>query len=246
MAGESAERQETGIVNAITAAVKTNKGNPITVVAGKTKIAGVISSRKASHLRQQGGSEPYIDVLLRVHGKKDEIGMSCKGKSAPSLAGGGLSGLELAVPGIAKKFMTSAFNHLMKTMKLKAGDKVPDVYGKIGATDKIKIVVGNKKMGGPIDYMFVGIMDVSAKYDPAKNELTFKDTEITPAKKYAQEHELYFRLRARREDQRFDPESKDKDGSPKIYGKSPSRGDSAGRIVVQDKTPSNAVIVNIT
>jgi hypothetical protein len=244
MAGEAAERQENGIVKAVSDAVKKNKGNPITVVAGKTKISSVTSARKATHLRQQGGSEPYIDVLLGIHGE-DEIGLSCKGKSAPSLAGGGLSGLELAVPGIAKKFMTSAFNHLSKKLKLQPGDKVPDVYGKIGSADKVKIVVGNKKMGGPIDYMFVGTMDVRATYDQAKNELTFGDTEITPAKKYAEVHELYFRLRARREDQRFDPTSKDKDGSPKIYGKSPSRGDSAGRIVVQDKTPSNAVIVNI-
>jgi hypothetical protein len=243
MAGESAERQENGIVSSITAAVKTNKNNPITVVAGKTKIAGVIKAYKFTG-RQEGGSEPYIDVVFETIDKK-KIGLSCKGKSAPSLAGGGLSGLELAVPGIAKKFMKAAFDHLSKKLKLNPGDKVPDVYGKIGPTDKVKIVVGNAKMGGPIDYMFVGIMDVKAKYDKNTNELTFSDTEITPAKKYAQTHELYFRLRARREDQRFDPTSIDKDGSPKIYGKSPSRGDSAGRIVVQDKVPSNAVIVNI-
>jgi hypothetical protein len=243
MAGEAAERQENGIVKAVSDAVKANKNNPITVVAGKTKIPGVVKAYKFTG-RQEGGSEPYIDVVFEMHNGK-QVGLSCKGKSAPSLAGGGLSGLELAVPGIAKKFMTSAFNHLSKKLKLQAGDKVPDVYGKIGSADKVKIVVGNKKMGGPIDYMFVGTMDVKAKYDQAKNELTFGDTEITPAKKYAEEHELYFRLRARREDQRFDPTSKDKDGSPKIYGKSPSRGDSAGRIVVQDKTPSNAVIVNI-
>ena len=243
MAGEAAERQENGIVKAVTDAVKKNKGNPITVVAGKTKIPNVVKAYKFTG-RQEGGSEPYIDVVFEMQDKK-QVGLSCKGKSAPSLAGGGLSGLELAVPGIAKKFMTSAFNHLSKKMKLQAGDKVPDVYGKIGNTDKVKIVVGNKKMGGPIDYMFVGTMDVKAKYDQTKNELTFGDTEITPAKKYAQDHDLYFRLRARREDQRFDPASIDKDGSPKIYGKSPSRGDSAGRIVVQDKTPSNAVIVNI-
>lgn len=243
MAGESAERQENGIVSSITAAVKTNKNNPITVVAGKTKIPGVIKAYKFTG-RQEGGSEPYIDVIFETIDKK-KIGLSCKGKSAPSLAGGGLSGLELAVPGIAKKFMKAAFDHLSKKLKLNPGDKVPDVYGKIGATDKVKIVVGNAKMGGPIDYMFVGIMDVKANYNKDKNELTFSDTEITPAKKYAQTHELYFRLRARREDQRFDPTSIDKDGSPKIYGKSPSRGDSAGRIVVQDKVPSNAVIVNI-
>lgn len=243
MAGESSERQEKGIVDAITDAVKANNGNHVTVLAGKTKIPGVISARKAN-IRSQSGSEPYIDILLKIEGKNEEVGLSCKGKTAPSLAGGGLSGLELAVPGISKKFMTSALNHLIKNMKLKAGDKVPDVYGKIGANDKVKIVIGNKKMGGPIDYMFVGIMDVSAKYDPVKNELTFRDTEITTAKEYAQKHTLYFRLRARREDQRFDPEAKDMNGSPKIYGKSPTSGESAGRIVVQDKTPSNAIIVN--
>ena len=65
------------------------------------------------------------------------------------------------------------------------------------------------------------------------------------AVEYAKTHALYFRLRARREDQRFDPDAKDGTGAPKIYGKSPSRGDSAGRIVVTDKVPSTGVIVNI-
>lgn len=243
MAGESAERQENGIVAAVTAAVKKNKNSPITIVAGKTKIPGVVKAYKYQG-RQDGGSEPYIDVVFETY-NKTKIGLSCKGKTAPSLAGGGLSGLELAVPGIAKKFMTAAFKHLTQKLKLQPGDKVPDVYGKIGPGDKVKIVVGNTKMGGPIDYMFVGIMDVKAAYNADKNELVFNDTEITPAKKYAETHNLYFRLRARREDQRFDPTAKDKDGSPKIYGKSPSRGDSAGRIVVQDKVPMNGVTVSL-
>jgi hypothetical protein len=243
MAGESAERQENGIVREVAAALRKNKKNPISIVAGKTKIKGVVGAEKYTG-RQAGGSEPYIDIVFLLHNGKS-LGLSCKGKSAPSLAGGGLSGLELAVPGIAKKFMKTAFSHLKDKTKLSPGDKVPDVYGKIGASDKKEIVVGNKKMGGPIDFMFIGIMDVSAKYDEETNELTFRDTEITDAEQYAKEHELYFRLRARREDQRFDPLAKDKDGTPKIYGKSPSRGDSAGRIVVQDKVPSNAIVVKL-
>ena len=243
MAGETAERQENGIVDAVKKAVAANKKNPITIVAGKTKIPGVISCQKYTG-RQAGGSEPYIDIEITFH-DGEKIGLSCKGKSAPSLAGGGLSGLELAVPGIAKKFMVAAFKHLKDKVKLNPGDKVPDVYGMIGASDKVKIVVGNTKMGGPIDYMYVGVMDVKAKYNPDTNELVFADTEITKAVKYANDHDLYFRLRARREDQRFDITAKDKDGSPKIYGKSPSRGDSAGRIVVQDKVPSNGIVVKL-
>lgn len=241
MAGASAERQETGVVNAINNAVKTNKNNPITVVAGKIKLIGVISAEKFTG-RQESGSEPYTDVVIKTYDGKS-FNCSLKGESAPSLAGGGLKGLELAVPGIAGKFMKIAHAKLIKM--LNPGDKVPDVFGKIVGNNKLKIVVGNKAMGGPIDYMYIGKMDVSSSYDKTKNILTFSNGELIPAKKYAEDHDLYFRLRARREDQRFDPMAKDKAGIPKIYGVSPSKGDSAGRIVVTDKVPSTAVIVNI-
>jgi len=245
MAGASAERQEKGVIDIINSSVKKNKNNPITVIAGKTKIIGVIGAKKFTG-RQTGGSEPYTDVVFEViKGKKiEELNLSLKGESAPSLAGGGLKGLELAVPGIAKKFMKTAYEHLVKKEKLVIGDKVPDVYGKIGNTDKVKIVVGNEKMGGPIDYMYIGSMNVSGKYDDKKNQLTLNGV-LTESHEYAKTHELYFRLRARREDQRFDPSAKDSQGTPKIYGKSPSKGDSAGRIVVTDNTPANAVIVRM-
>lgn len=245
MAGASAERQENGVIKEINDAFKTNKKNPITLKAGKTIIEGVVGAEKYTG-RQLGGSEPYTDVVIYVvrKGKKEPINCSLKGESAPSLAGGGLKGLELAVPGIAKKFMKSAFTELKNGKKLKIGDKVPDVFGKISAANKVKIVVGNEKMGGPIDYMYIGPMTVDGTYDKKKNLLTLNGS-LTEAVHYAKTHDLYFRLRARREDQRFDPDAKDKDGTPKIYGVSPSRGDSAGRIVVTDKVPSTGVIVNI-
>ena len=47
-----------------------------------------------------------------------------------------------------------------------------------------------------------------------------------------------------RKDQRFDPNAQ-QGGIPKIYGKSPSRGDSAGRIVVTDSVPKNAMVVPV-
>lgn len=241
MAGASAERQENGLVAAITKAVKDNKKNPITLVAGKVTIVGVISAHKYTG-RQQTGSEPYTDVVVVTSDGK-EINLSCKGPSAPSLAGGGLRGLELAVPGITKKFMTEAFNALKK--KLKVGDKVPDVFGEISSSEKTKIVVGNKAMGGPIHYMYIGPMDVNQNgYDKNKNILKLNGA-LYEAKSYAKSHKLYFRLRARREDQRFDPTAKEKDGTPKIYGKSPSRGDSAGRIVVTDKVSSNGITIRV-
>lgn len=245
MAGASAERQELGVIKEINNAVKKNQKNPITLIAGNTKISGVIKAEKYKG-RQLSGSEPYTDVVIHVQkGKKIEIlNCSLKGESAPSLAGGGLRGLELAVPGIAKKFMKIAHKELIQKKKLKAGDKVPDTFGKISPRDKMKIVIGNAQMGGPIDFMYIGPMTVKGKYDSDKNVLILNGN-LIGAEEFAKTHDLYFRLRARREDQRFDPSAKDKDGTPKIYGVSPSRGDSAGRIVVTDSVSSTGLIVKI-
>jgi hypothetical protein len=243
MAGASAERQETGFVNAVKDAFKKNQKNPITLIVGKTTLNSVINAEKYTG-RQAGGSEPYTDVQIFMK-NNESVNISMKGEAAPSLAGGGLKGLELAVPGIAKKFMNAAYKYLKDTTKLKEGQKVPDVYGKINDIDKKKIVVGNKAMGGPIDYMYIGKMDVVESYDDKTATLTITNAKLIDAGTYADDHELYFRLRARRDDQRFDPSAKDSYGVPKIYGKSPSKGDSAGRIVVTDKVPLRAVIVKL-
>jgi hypothetical protein len=241
MAGASSERQENGLIKAISDAVKANKNNPVTVMFDNVTMSGITKAEKFGG-RQAGGSEPYTDVVL--YKGKSALNLSCKGESAPSLAGGGLKGLELAVPGIAKKFMTKAYEYLKTKKKLRVGDKVPDIYGKISKQDKMKIVIGNKAMGGPIDYMYIGPMDVTKQYDSKNNKLKVSGS-MYPADQYAQSKELYFRLRARREDQRFDPTAKDGTGTPKIYGKSPSKGDSAGRIVVTDDTPASAQIITL-
>lgn len=242
MAGTSQERQETGLINIINNSVKKNKNAPITLVAGKVKLTGVIGASKFTG-RQAGGSEPYTDVVIKLFNGKT-LNLSCKGTSAPSLAGGGLKGLELAVPGIAGRFMKAALMQLL-AKGLEPGDKVPDVFGEITGTSKTKIVVGNKAMGGPIDYMYIGPMDVSGQYNAIKNVLNVNGS-LYDAVSYAKSHKLFFRLRARREDQRFDPTAADNKGIPKVYGKSPSKGDSAGRIVVVDKVASTGVIVRIT
>jgi hypothetical protein len=240
MAGASAERQENAVVKAINDAVKKSKKKSVNVVAGNTKLDNISHAKKYTG-RQSSGSEPYTDVVFSTKNKKD-INLSLKGEAAPSLAGGGMRGLEAIIPGIAGKFMKAAHKKLL-AMGLEAGDKVPDVYGKISRNNKEKIVVGTKAMGGPIDYMYIGPMDVRAKYDEKTNILTLNGT-LTESSTYAKTHDLYFRLRARREDQTFDPDA-EQGGIPKIYGKSPSRGDSAGRIVITDSVPKSAVIVEV-
>lgn len=235
-AGQKTERQETEFVNAVNDAVKTNGGAPITV---KTKIDTIKNVTKAEKYqgRQRSGSEPYTDVQLFTN--RGVFNLSMKGTSAPSLAGGGLRGIEEIIPGIGERFFRAAYAHHIKN-GLEAGDKVPDLYGKLNDKDKNLLVIGNEAMGGPIDYMYIGPMDV--KYRLSGDELSVNGT-LIEAEKYANSKDLYFRLRARRNDQTFDPESMTSSGVPKIYGRSPSKGDSAGRLVVTDKVPSSRNII---
>tara|TARA_R100000231_G_scaffold138786_1_gene118031 strand:+ start:92 stop:835 length:744 start_codon:yes stop_codon:yes gene_type:complete len=235
-AGVSAERQETGFVSAINDAVEKNGGKPITVKTKDATIRGVIKADKFGG-RQRSGSEPYTDVQLFT--SKGIINLSMKGPSAPSLAGGGLRGVEEIIPGIGARFFRAAYdNHIKKGLKL--GDKIPDTYGKLNDKDKNLLVIGNQAMGGPIHYMYIGPMDVTSSISGSTVSVNGK---LIDAKKYSKEHDLYFRLRARRIDQTFDPKASDKNGIPKIYGKSPSRGDSAGRLVVTDKVASARDII---
>ena len=238
-AGASAERQETGFVDAINKAVKETSG-PITLKTKDATIKNVTKAEKYSG-RQASGSEPYTDVQLFT--KSGPLNLSMKGPSAPSLAGGGLRGIEEIIPGLASRFFKAAYANLIKK-GIKKGDKVPDTYGKLNDKDKKLLVIGNKAMGGPIDYMYIGPMDVrsSLKISNKQGVLEVNGSCIE-ALKYANSKNLYFRLRARRADQTFDPSVKNKDGSPKIYGKSPSKGDSAGRLAITDKPASNRDLI---
>lgn len=232
-AGASAERQENGFIKLIKDAVKANKGNAITLKSQDGTVRNVISAEKYTG-RQATGSEPYTDVQLILNNGK-RVNVSMKGPSAPSLAGGGLRGIEEIIPGIGYRFYDAAFkNH--KNKRLKNGDKVPDTYGKLNDKDKNLLVIGNAAMGGPIDFMYIGPMDVSGDL---KNGALTVNGKLINSQKYANEHDLYFRLRARREDQVFDSKARYPNGTPKIYSRSPSKGDSAGRIVVTDRPASN-------
>jgi hypothetical protein len=242
MAGQNFERQENDLIKTIDNAFIRAKRQPFKVKAGSVTIANVVDAGKYEG-RQVSGSEPYTDVVLFLD-DGSSLNLSCKGEAAPSLAGGGLKGIELAIPGLARSFFEISHNHLLKVVKLKPGSVVPNIYGKLSLQDKLILAVGNESMGGPIDYMYIGPMDVKGSYDERTNTLSLNG-KLIAADEFARTHDLYFRLRARREDQRFDPNSKDSAGIPRIYSRSPSKGDVAGRLVVTDSVPKNAVMVNL-
>jgi hypothetical protein len=235
-AGASAERQENGFVKSITDAIANNGGEPVNLIAGDTTIDGVTGAVKYNG-RQDSGSEPYTDIVLNT--TNGDLNLSMKGPSAPSLAGGGLRGVQAVIPNVGENFFTAAYDNLIDK-GYEAGDKIPDTVGKLNDKDKMLLVVGTTAMGGPIDFMYIGPMDVTHE----QNDDTVKvNGSLYTSKYYAENKDLYFRLRARRGDQTFDPEAKYGNDVPKIYGKSPSKGDTAGRLVITDSPSSKALLI---
>ena len=240
MAGASAERQETGVINAITKSVRANGGKPITLVsANGNKISSVTSAKKHTG-RTESGSEPYTDVIIQA---ATSINVSNKGPSAPSLAGGGLSGIETILPGLVEKFLKEGLKQYKKK-KYDTGDDVPELFGQIAPDDVLLLLKGNKKVGGPINYMYVGPMDVEFTFKAGQCHLNGNFYTISQYYKKVG-GKLFIRARKRREDQKFTKDETDKQGLPLIYGKSKSRGDSGRRIVVTDKAPATSISFTI-
>jgi len=241
MAGTSAERQETGVIDAIRRSVRANGNRPIIVIgANGKKINNVVEAKKYSG-RALSGSEPYTDVIISTTSKSYNV--SNKGESAPSLAGGGLSGIETILPGLVKKFLVEGVKQYTKK-KYKTGDAVPELFGQIDAGDIKLLLRGNKEVGGPIDFMYIGPMDVKYTYNDGVCALNGNFYTIDDYYKKVG-GKLYIRARKRREDQAFTKDEVDKEGLPLIYGKSKSKNDKGRRIVVADKAPSTAITYNI-
>jgi hypothetical protein len=250
MAGREFERQERKFIHLINQAVKTNKGNPITLITRDLQIEGVVKAvkfrKRFAVCETQGGGEPYTDVVLHVRTLKglETFNVSLKGETTPSLAGGGACGLNQIIPGLVAKFMKMIYARLI--LQLKPGDKVPDTFGRISPSDRIKIVVGTEKIGGPIHYLYIGPMGVIGQYDTDKNELTLNGS-LHDAVEYAKSRDLFLYLRARHVDQRFDPAARDKQGLPKIYSgyNEPGRKNAPGRIAVTERATIMALVVQL-
>lgn len=235
MAGVISERQETGLVDAINSHYSlVNK--PFTLTAGGILLSNIISARKVEG-RLPNGNEPYPDVEITSSNRK-VYKISMKGPSAPSMAGGGLDGLESTVPGFTGRFLEAALQEYIKR-GYSAGDQIPDMYGRVSAQLKRTIVLGTPDIGGPITHMYIGPMDVVASRQSTNLNLNGR---LHDAIRYADSHDLYLRLRKRRADQPFDPTSRDRRGYPVILGRS-TMGDTGRRIVIVDRPPGNGIVV---
>jgi len=213
-AGQRFERQENALVKIVRMHFKKNGNKPFTLLSkdGK-KIKNVVDAKKFTG-RVSTGHEPYTDVqIIQANGRK--VNLSNKGEAAPSVAGGGVEGLEVIVPGIVKKMFNAAAKWYKG--KYKEGDYAVDLYAKVSVENKEKILVGTPAMGGPIHYMYVGPMDVKAEsWDEKKQELRING-KLTWAKTYAKEYDIHYRIRKRRQHQRLDLRAKDRRGYPSLF-----------------------------
>ena len=241
-AGAASERQEKGLIDAVNSLA--SKEKPIELRSKGVTIPGVIGAGKREGMNSLG-KEPYTDVEFYLQ-DGSTLNVSAKGDSAPSLAGGGLAALNIILPDLVKTFLEKAVTELQAQGYEKGAPGAPDVYGQISVDDGELVLRGNEAMGGPIDYMYQGPMDVEAEACDRDGQCFVQvNGALTPTSDYAQGHVLYLRARKRRNDQPFDPDMKDRAGLPSLFGKSPSKGTSNRRIVITDRLPGNAIVVDI-
>jgi len=243
--GQGTERQEEGIIIEIRKAVKAN---------GPTKIVGIpprflIDDAAKNEGLSSIGQEPYIDVYLMTN-KGKKIGCSMKGTSAPSLAGGGLGGMNVVVPHLPPLVYKAILKHLKKEGHghddVVNNDDLPDFYIQVPPDDVEALLKGNKKMGGPIDYMYIGPMDVTAKMQGSQLKLNGNFYSIDDYMRKIPK--FYFRVRKRDLDQdnmvKIDYKNKNKEGFPKVFV-SPRTGKNNLRIVIVDKVPGTGKLLKL-
>lgn len=223
------ERQERALVQIINDWTLTEpmKIPGLGIVTGAQKYDGVSSL----------GKEPYTDIIIMDERGKP-INISCKDETAPSLGGGGLVGLKATVPEFIKAFFDRIEKDMAADGFVDGGTyhykQIPDYFYQITSESYLKkIFVGTKAMGGPVDYMYIGPMDVTWSG-------TNFNGKFIPIQEYYRKYVFYLRLRKRDIHSSglvtVNFKKKNKDGFPIIFE---SGGKVASRILIDKTTYGN-------
>lgn len=210
-----AERQEIGLL----AAVKDAALRGVKLPGVNLQVMDAWKNDK----RTVTGQEPYIDIVIQDTNAK-KYGISCKGDFAPSLGGGGLAGLSRIVPRLVDSVYTNVEEYLKEELGIDENQTVPanyvpDIFIPISTSHMRKILIGNEYIGGPVDYMYVGKMDVSYSFSGNRLDLNGKFYDIDDYMRKI--GKFYFRIR-KRELQGIDKikvtyKEKNKDGYPILF-----------------------------
>lgn len=221
-----------------------------------------ISSKQNGNLKQ----EPYPDISLET--LNGEITVSAKGISAPAVGGGGTAGIKIIAGGLLEKFLLNANKYYAQRYDI--GDvNIPNFYQRIDDGNVYKLLRGDEQIGGVIDYMYEGSMDVKITNIDLKNndenvvsERNISDLELDQIanqklntkiqvtfngqfidiNSYAEMYKgkFYIKIRKRRADQPYvGDKEKDSYGLPLVIGRSPSHPNEIRRIVITNKVPSS-------
>lgn len=194
---ESSERQERSLIDVI----KSVDGIK-TLVFNNTKIEGVKSAEKIGKVDDYK-AQAYADIKLET--TKGIKKISAKGLQAPSLGGGGLLGLDTLNNSTVNTFVEQFYNEVASEYEaiIKANPEleghdlqnsklIKDVYKEIPKEVEIPMLKGSKNMGGPVDYIYVGDMDVD--YIVEGSTITFKGSLYTIEEFTKQGTPFYVRL----------------------------------------------------
>lgn len=244
VAGKSSEtgseRQEIGLIEALTKAAELKLPLP--------NISITIQTAYKNFGQSKAGKEPYADIIMHDF-SGNRLGVSCKGNAAASLAGGGIVGLSHVVPDLIQNSYALTVNYLKNDLKLSQNDLVsvdfvPDLFIRIPETSIRTILVGNEYIGGPIDYMYVGKMNV--KYEVSGEELKLNGNFYDIDSYIEKVGSFFFRIRKRDLDAsrtiRINYTKTDKNGNPILF-QNPVTMQSNFRMVIDNKYSSKAVLL---
>lgn len=246
--GGGSERQELGLISLLNDnAVRGNKYYVSTLGIGN-KILKAEKNEGLSSL----GQEPYIDVFIHTQSGK-KYGISMKGETAPSLAGGGLVGIKSSAPDLLDKIYKEIESYI-KSLGFTDGsiinaNLIPDIFIRIPDKYVKKILVGNIEMGGPVDYMYIGPMNVTGTVNHNTGEIKPNGKFYSIAEYMQKIPDFYFRIRKR--DLQADNmimitfTKKNKEGYPLIFS-APRSNKNNFRMVIIDKVPSTGKKLTIS
>ena len=96
-------------------------------------------------------------------------------------------------------------------------------------------------MGGPVEYIYKGPMDVEHVWDEEKNDLSFMRANLYDIDNFVKSFpNIYLRVRKRRIDQPFDPDLSHPILGKAIFGRGVITREYPARIVIADKLSSKA------
>ena len=259
---DTTERQERGFVDGVNNSAEANVPKLLKGI-GKYSIPNVSTIGKIEG-NAPSGKEPYADVVINtLDGKK--ILTSAKGKEVPAVAGGGLAGSMLfdkKVQDFIVDFYEKSYQFYKKKFEdnpdytyetnLAKNKDFPDVYTELPDALALEILKGTPEMGGPVQYYYIGNMDV----DPpviTKNpkggiivDFSNSDGMLIPVEAYAQEKDLYPYIRKRGGGVFFTDDYQEVNGVKlrQIFKSSLSGKGSASRYGILDK-PRSALAVKL-